>query len=50
MTFIGQAKIWLKSLAPGAITTWRNLRNALIDQSIPPSKIAKLKKKIENFQ
>lgn len=44
------AKIWLQLLAPGTITTWTNLCNAFIEQFNPPSKIAKLKKKIVNFQ
>lgn len=30
VTFTGDAKIWLKSLVPGTIRTWTNLREAFI--------------------
>lgn len=50
VTFTGVAIIWLKSLAPGAITIRKNLRDAFIEKFGPPLKIPKLKKKIENFQ
>lgn len=49
-TFTGDAKIWLKSLAPRIIRTWVNLCEAFIEQFSPPSKISKLKKRIANFQ
>ena len=47
VTFTRDEKIWLKSLAPGTIRTWDNLREEFIEQFRPPSKISKLKKKIE---
>lgn len=34
VTFIGDAKFWLKSLAPGAITTWTNIREALLSSLV----------------
>lgn len=49
VTLIGDAKRWLKSLAPGTITTWTNLRKVFIEQYPRPSKISKLNKKIANF-
>lgn len=33
VTFTGDAKIWLKSLAPGTIRTWANLCEAFIKNS-----------------
>lgn len=50
VTFTSEAKVWLKSLMPGSITTWENLHYAFIEQFSPPLKISKLKKKIANFQ
>ncbi|KAL7605584.1 hypothetical protein Lser_V15G18945 [Lactuca serriola] len=35
---------------PGSITTWQKMREEFIDQFCPPSKIAKLKKEIANFE
>lgn len=43
-------KGWLKSLPPKAITTWEKVKTKFIQQFSPPSKIAKLKKNIMNFQ
>ncbi|XP_023739500.1 uncharacterized protein LOC111887560 [Lactuca sativa] len=43
-------KDWLKSLPPGSITTWAKMCEEFIDQFCPTSKIAKLKKAIENFE
>ena len=50
VTFKGVAKDWLKSLPLGSITTWAKMREEFIDQFCPPSKIAKLKKVIANFE
>lgn len=50
VTFKGVAKDWLKSLPPGSITTWAKMKEEFIDQFYPPSKIAKLKKAIVNFE
>lgn len=44
------AKHWIKSLPPGTITTWDQLKRKFIEQFRPPSKTAKLKIKIINFQ
>ncbi|KAL7598776.1 hypothetical protein Lser_V15G25946 [Lactuca serriola] len=50
VTFKGVAKEWLKYLPSGSITTWQKMREEFIDQFCPPSKIAKLKKAIANFE
>ena len=50
ITFKGAAKEWLKALPPGTITTWAQMREQFLDQFCPPSKIAKLKKAIANFE
>lgn len=50
ITFKDAARSWLKSLLLGTITTWNNLKEQFIQQCNPPSKIAKLKMKILNFQ
>lgn len=50
VTFKGEAKDWLKALPPGAITTWAQPREGFIQQFRPPSKVAKLKKNIANFE
>lgn len=43
-------KDWLKSLPPGAIMTWENLRTKFIRKFSPHSKISKSEKSIANFQ
>nr|KAJ0205103.1 hypothetical protein LSAT_V11C500241070 [Lactuca sativa] len=50
VTFKGAAKDRLKSLPLGSITTCAKMREEFIDQFFPPSKIAKLKKVIANFE
>ena len=50
VTFKGAAKDWLKSLPPGSVTTWAKMKEEFIDHFCPPSKIAKLKKAIANFE
>ena len=50
VTFKGVAKDWLKSLPPGSVTTWAKMKEEFIDHFCPPSKIAKLKKAIANFE
>ncbi|XP_052624758.1 uncharacterized protein LOC128132285 [Lactuca sativa] len=50
VTLKGAGKDWLKSLPPGTITTWAQLKEEFIDQFCPPSKISKLKKAIANFE
>lgn len=49
VTFTGDAKIWLKSLAPGAITTWKNLHESFIEQFSPPSKNIKAQEEESKF-
>ncbi|NWD34202.1 retrotransposon gag domain-containing protein, partial [Pseudomonas reactans] len=43
------AKKWLKRLPPGSITTWDGLKYDFIEEYTPPSKINKMKAKIQNF-
>lgn len=50
VTFKGAAKDWIKALPPDPITTWAQMREQFLDQLCPPSKIAKLKKEIANFE
>ncbi|XP_052621649.1 uncharacterized protein LOC128127245 [Lactuca sativa] len=50
VTFKGAVNDWMKSLPPGSITTWAKMKEEFIDQFCPPSKIAKLKKAIANFE
>ncbi|XP_023760786.1 uncharacterized protein LOC111909226 [Lactuca sativa] len=50
VTFKGAAKDWLKALPLGTITTWAQMCEQFLDQFCPPSKIAKLKKAIANFE
>lgn len=50
VTLKGEAKEWLRSLPIGAITTWADFKIEFINQFIPPSKVAKLKRNIQNFQ
>lgn len=50
ITFRGAAKDWLKALPTRAIKTWEKLHEKVIQEFIPPSKVAKLIKKIANFE
>ncbi|XP_023741082.1 uncharacterized protein LOC111889173 [Lactuca sativa] len=50
VTFKGAAKDWLKALPPGAVTTWARMHELFLEQFCPPSKVAKLKKAISNFE
>ncbi|KAI3767639.1 hypothetical protein L2E82_17939 [Cichorium intybus] len=49
MTLREGAKKWLKRLPPGSITTWDGLKEDFIEEYTPPSKINKMKAKIQNF-
>ncbi|XP_023764839.2 uncharacterized protein LOC111913346 [Lactuca sativa] len=50
VAFKGATKDWLKALPPGAVTTWARMRELFLEQFCPPSKVAKLKKVITNFE
>ena len=50
ITLQGRAKKWLKDEPPGTIRTWNQLKDKFINQFSPPSKITKLKIKIQGFQ
>ncbi|KAI3752924.1 hypothetical protein L2E82_24966 [Cichorium intybus] len=50
ITLQGAAKRWLKAEPPRTIKTWEELKTKFIKQFSPPSKIAKMKAKIQNFQ
>ena len=50
VTFNWAAKDWLKALPPDAITTWAQMREQFLEHFFPPSKVAKLKNAIANFE
>ncbi|KAI3740492.1 hypothetical protein L2E82_30941 [Cichorium intybus] len=50
ITLQGAAKRWLMAEPPRTIKTWEELKTKFIKQFSPPSKIAKMKAKIQNFQ
>ncbi|XP_023757312.1 uncharacterized protein LOC111905824 [Lactuca sativa] len=50
VTFKGATRDWLESLPPGSVTTWAKMKEEFVDHFCPPSKIAKLKKAIANFE
>lgn len=43
-------KDWMKSLPPGAITTFTNLNKEFLQKFSPSSNVSKLMKNIANFQ
>jgi len=50
ITLQGKAKKWVKDEPPGTIRTWNQLKDRFINQFSPPSKITKLKIKIQGFE
>ncbi|XP_039117905.1 uncharacterized protein LOC120253697 [Dioscorea cayenensis subsp. rotundata] len=45
----GAAYKWLTSLAPGSITTWKDLVEKFLARYFPPSKAARLRQEISSF-
>lgn len=50
VTLKGEGKDGLKSLLFDTITTWADFRSEFVHQFTPPSKVAKLKRNIQNFK
>ena len=46
----GAAYRWLTSLAPGSITTWKELVEKFLARYFPPSKAARLRQEISSFR
>ncbi|XP_039121203.1 uncharacterized protein LOC120257957 [Dioscorea cayenensis subsp. rotundata] len=46
----GAAYRWLISLAPGSITTWKDMVKKFLARYFPPSKAARLRQEISSFQ
>ena len=50
VNFKGVVKDWMKELPQDAIMTWAKMHELFLEQFCPPSKVAKLKKVIANFE
>ncbi|XP_039118786.1 uncharacterized protein LOC120254831 [Dioscorea cayenensis subsp. rotundata] len=46
----GEAYRWLTSLAPGSITTWKDMVEKFLARYFPPSKAARLRQEISSFR
>ena len=50
LTLVGKARMWLKSLAPGSITSWEGLREAFLEKFYPMSKATEVRDELYHFR